>query len=194
MRIPGFIVFFSLLLIRTGYSQPPCTTLGQTPSTAFPVCGTSTFSQTTVPICTTFNLYVPGCSGIGSAAYANKNPYWYKFTCFTSGTLGFLITPLAPNEDYDWQLYDITGHNPDDVFTDTTIVVSGNWAGTYGNTGASATGVPYINCASNPADNEPTFAKMPVLIQGHEYLLMISHFTDTQSGYNLSFGGGTAEA
>ncbi|MDP9229959.1 MAG: gliding motility-associated C-terminal domain-containing protein, partial [Bacteroidota bacterium] len=40
--------------------------------------------------------------------------------------------------------------------------------------------------------NEPTFAAMPTLIQGHEYILMISHFTDTQSGYDLSFGGGTA--
>jgi gliding motility-associated-like protein len=33
---------------------------------------------------------------------------------------------------------------------------------------------------------------MPNLIAGHEYLLMISHFTDGQSGYDLSFGGGTA--
>jgi gliding motility-associated-like protein len=33
---------------------------------------------------------------------------------------------------------------------------------------------------------------MPVLQAGHEYLLLISHFTDTQSGYGLSFGGGTA--
>ncbi|HUR67456.1 MAG TPA: gliding motility-associated C-terminal domain-containing protein [Chitinophagaceae bacterium] len=33
---------------------------------------------------------------------------------------------------------------------------------------------------------------MPNLILGHEYLLMISHFTDGQSGYDLSFGGGSA--
>jgi hypothetical protein len=30
-----------------------------------------------------------------------------------------------------------------------------------------------------------TFSKMPTLIVGHEYLLMVSHFTDTQSGYTL---------
>jgi len=192
MRIIHRSIFFLFLFfIQKGFSQP-CTTLGQTPSTAFPVCGTSVFQQTVVPLCNTTNLYVPGCSGTGTAAYANKNPFFYIFTCFTSGTLSFLITPLAPDEDYDWQLYDITGHNPDDIFTDTTIIVGGNWSGTYGNTGASATGVPYINCASVPADNEPTFAKSPVLIQGHIYLLLISHFTDTQSGYNLSFGGGTA--
>jgi gliding motility-associated-like protein len=184
-----FLLF--LFLIQKGFSQP-CTTLGQNPSTAFPVCGTSVFQQTVVPLCSTTSLFVPGCSVGSSANYANKNPFFYRFTCFTSGTLGFLITPLAANEDYDWQLYDITGHNPDDIYTDNSLVVTGNWSGTYGPTGASATGVNYINCASVPGDNEPTFAQMPVLTQGHEYLLLVSHWTDTQSGYNLSFGGGTA--
>ncbi len=192
MRIIYRAIYILLLFfVQKGFSQP-CTTLGQTPSTAFPVCGTAVFHQSVVPLCNTTDLYVPGCSGIGSAPYANRNPFFYIFTCFTAGTLGFLITPLATDEDYDWQLYDITNHNPDDIFTDTSLVVTGNWAGTYGNTGASATGVNYINCASYPPDNEPTFARMPVLIQGHVYLLLISHFTDTQSGYDLSFGGGTA--
>ena len=183
------------LLIFTGsaYSQA-CTTLGQTPPTAFPVCGTTVFHQSNVPICATNDIFVPGCStsGPGGALYQNKNPFFYKFTCFVSGTLGFLITPLAPNEDYDWQLWDITGHNPNDIFTDNTLVVTGNWAGTYGPTGASASGVNFIQCASFPPDNAPTFAAMPNLVVGHEYILMISHFTDGQSGYDLSFGGGTA--
>ena len=68
----------------------------------------------------------------GGASYQNKNPFFYQFTCYASGTLGFLITPLAANEDYDWQLYDITGHNPNDIFIDNSLVVTGNWAGTYG--------------------------------------------------------------
>ncbi|HEU5165721.1 MAG TPA: gliding motility-associated C-terminal domain-containing protein [Chitinophagaceae bacterium] len=170
-----------------------CTNLGQTPSTAFPVCGTIIFHQASVPICATVNIFVPGCSTQpGGAAYQNKNPYFYKFTCYASGTLGFLITPLAPNEDYDWQLWDITGQNPDAIFTNTTLVVTGNWAGTYGPTGASATGVNSIQCASDPAANLPTFAAMPNLVVGHEYILMVSHFTNGQSGYDLSFGGGTA--
>lgn len=170
-----------------------CTQLGQTPSTAFPVCGTTVFHQATVPICATTNIFVPGCSNIpGGATYQNRNPFFYKFTCYVGGTLGFLISPLAANEDYDWQLWDITGYNPDDIFTNNSLVVTGNWAGTYGNTGASSAGVNFIQCASDPAGNAPTFAAMPTLIAGHEYLLMISHFTDGQSGYDLSFGGGTA--
>jgi gliding motility-associated-like protein len=33
---------------------------------------------------------------------------------------------------------------------------------------------------------------MPSLILGHNYLMLVSHFTRTQSGYSLSFSGGTA--
>lgn len=168
----------------------PCTTPGQTPSTAFPVCGTSVFQQTTVPICRSQSLIVPGCGG---ADYADKNPYWYRFTCFKGGTLGFLIKPNNQGDDYDWQLYDITGKNPNDVYTDRSLVVTGNWAGTYGNTGASASGVNFIQCASDPNDKKNSFSSMPVLIEGHTYILLVSHFTDSQSGYSLSFGGGSAE-
>ena len=187
-----FLVLLVLVFQATISSGQPCTGLGQTPSTAFPVCGTTVFHQASVPICATVNLFVPGCSNQTGGAYQNKNPYFYKFTCYASGTLGFLITPLAANEDYDWQLWDITGQNPDAIFTNNSLVVTGNWAGTYGPTGASATGINSIGCASNPTSNLPTFAAMPNLIAGHEYILMVSHYTDGQSGYDLSFGGGTA--
>ncbi len=195
------LLFFSRLFYTSllsaalfGYStawSQACTTLGQTPSTAFPVCGTNTFTQASVPLCATNSLFVPGCSG-GGASYENRNPFFYRFTCYRSGSLGFVITPLAANEDYDWQLYDITGRNPDDIFTVNSLVVTGNWSGTYGPTGASASGINGIQCGSDPAANLPTFAAMPNLIQGREYLLMVSHFTNTQSGYTLAFNGGTA--
>lgn len=189
---PGFLVALCFLLCRGIALGQACTTAGQTPSTAFPVCGTTTFQQANVPICATNDLFVPGCSGTGGADYQNKNPFFYKFTCFVSGTLGFTITPSAANEDYDWQLYDITGLDPNAIFTNTSIIVTGNWSGSYGPTGASAAGVDFIQCASIPGDNKPRFAKMPNLIAGHQYLLMVSHFTNTQSGYSLNFAGGTA--
>ena len=191
---PNFALLILSLFCCTGsvFSQQ-CTTLGQTPSSAFPVCATKVFQQTSVPICTTNDLFVPGCSSVpGGALYQNKNPFYYRFTCYVAGTLSFEITPLAANEDYDWQLYDITNHNPNDIFTDNSIVITGNWSATFGKTGASASGVNFIQCASQPQENKPTFAKSPNLVVGHEYLLMISHFTDGQSGYNLSFDGGSA--
>ena len=180
--------FLLLLLAYTARSQT-CNAPGQQPSTAFPVCGTKVFNQAEVPLCRTSSLVVPGCSG---ADYADKNPFWYKFTCYETGTLGFLVTPKDLGDDYDWQLYDITGHDPNDVFTDASLVVTGNWAGTFGRTGASANGVAFIQCASDPGANLNSFSKMPQLVQGHEYLLLVSHYTQSQSGYDLEFGGGTA--
>lgn len=186
------VIILVLFLLRFRALSQDCTTLGQTPSTAFPVCGTSVFHQANVPICATNDVFVPGCSGTGNANYQNKNPFFYKFTCFTAGTLGFLITPAENDEDYDWQLYDITGHNAQDIFTDNSLVVTGNWSGNYGPTGASNTGVNFIQCASGTTPFVNTFAQMPSLVAGHEYLLMVSHYSDTQSGYDLSFDGGTA--
>ena len=184
-----FFTAFFLLFILLGHSSSfgQCTTLGQNPQTAFPVCGTTVFNQASVPTCSLNDITPPGCT-----AYAVKNPFFYKFTCFQTGTLGFRITPLAADEDYDWQLFDITGRNPNEVLTNAALTVIANWSGTYGATGASAAGVSFVQCGSDPASNLPTFSSMPTLIAGHEYILLVSHFSDTQSGYTLSFGGGTA--
>jgi hypothetical protein len=123
----------------------------------------------------------------------DKNPYWYKFTCFTAGTLGFLIKPNTFSDDYDWQLFDVTNRNPADVYTDASLFVSCNWSGEPGNTGASSAGNLNVVCGSTGTGPPlPLFSKMPSLIQGHNYLLLISHFSDSQSGYSLSFGGGSA--
>ena len=186
-RTVFLVVFFlSGLLIRV--AAQPCTVLGQTPATAFPVCGVDTFSQSTVPYCG--GTKIPGpCSNDG---ITDQNPFWYKFTCFQAGTLGFQITPNDLADDYDWQLFDITGRNPNDVFTDANLFVACNWSGLTGITGARAGGNSLRNCAGS---SYPLFSAMPQLIKGHEYLLLISHFTTftpSQNGYKLSFGGGTA--
>lgn len=166
-----------------------CTTLGQTPSTAFPVCGTSIFSQSTVPYCG--GRAVPGpCSSTDSLT--DTNPFWYKFTCFKAGTLGFLISPVDLGDDYDWQLFDVTGHDPNEIYSNPSLFVSCNWSGNTGLTGASLAGKKLNNCAG---PKYPTFSSMPSLKLNHQYLLLVSHFTKYkpgQDGYQLSFGGGTA--
>jgi len=189
MRFPGLLLLV-FLLVADFLTAQNCSTLGQTPTTAFPVCGESTFQQANVPICYSHNLKVPTCND--GALYQDRNPFWYSFTCYQTGTLGFQITPNNSGDDYDWMLYDITGHDPNEVFTNTSLIVTGNWAGTYGVTGAAASGVNFIQCASDPSDHKNSFSTMPTILAGHQYLLLVSHFTNSQSGYSLSFGGGTA--
>ncbi|MEO5889097.1 MAG: PKD domain-containing protein, partial [Ferruginibacter sp.] len=173
-------------LLKNGFAQSDCTALGQNPGTAFPVCGISAFSIASVPICGGRN--VPNSSACTAIQFNDKNPFWYKFTCFSPGTLGFFITPNTITDDYDWQIFDITNRNPDDVYTDRNLFVACNWSGRSGITGTKANAANLVECDSDV----PIFTKMPSLQQGHEYLLLVSHFSDSQSGYALSFEGGTA--
>lgn len=188
--------FFTILLLlfvqyySFAQNGSGCIALGQLPETALPICGSIGLNQTSVPIFSSNSLVVPGCSSSAANDYSDKNPFWYKFTCYASGPLSFTISPNNLGDDYDWQLYDVTGRNVRDVFTDPSLVVTGNWSGSSGPTGASASGVNYIQCASIPSDNAPTFAQMPQLIQGHHYLLLISHYSNSQSGYSITFGTG----
>jgi len=191
MLLKKLLLLFSIsFLIKTGTAQTACTVLGQNPGTAFPVCGTSSFSQTTVPGCG--GRLLPGPCSIDGVT--DIDPFWYKFTCFTSGTLGFVITPNNLSDDYDWQLFDITNHNPSDVYTDASLFVACDWTGITGLTGASANGSSLSNCATEPGQpSPPAFTVMPTLQKGHTYLLLVSHYTTySQSGYALTFGGGTA--
>ena len=184
------LFLLSCLAVKMSMAQT-CTTLGQNPETAFPVCGTSSFGQSTVPACGGRTISAPGCNDV---PLSDINPFWYKFTCFASGTLGFLITPNNINDDYDWQLFDVTGKSPSAVYTDNSCFVACNWSGETGLTGASSAGNSLIVCATTTGGPyRPLFSAMPTLTVGRNYLLLISHFTaSSQSGYSLSFGGGSA--
>lgn len=187
-------LFLAVILFSTARLAAQCTALGQTAGTAFPVCGTDTFSQSVVPTCVNGVIpIVPPCPNDGNV-YQDLNPYWYKFTCFTSGTLAFKIIPNNLGDDYDWQIFDITGRNPTDVYTDKSLTVSFNWSGEVGITGASSAGTSLNVCGSTGGGQvRPLFSSMPTLQANHQYLLMISHFSGSdQSGYKLTFGGGTA--
>ncbi|MGN6801714.1 MAG: gliding motility-associated C-terminal domain-containing protein [Ginsengibacter sp.] len=189
MRTVAFIVL--LFFVSVARAQTTCTALGQNPSTAFPVCGTSVFSQSTVPYCGGKTIVTP-CQANSTIPYSDINPFWYKFTCYASGTLGFLITPVDLGDDYDWQLFDVTGHALNDVYTNQSLIVGSNWSGNTGVTGASASGKDLQNCGGT---GYPTLSAMPTLQVGHNYLLLVSHFTTfrpSEKGYQLSFGGGTA--
>ena len=181
-------IYLLLVISMLGATAQPCTQLGQNPGTAFPVCGTANFEQQSVTICGDRRLASP-CNR-GGVTVTDKNPYYYKFTCFRSGTLGFIIRPNSPQtSDYDWQLFDVTGRDPNVIFTDINTVVASNWSGEFGITGASNAGNRVVECTGSGV---PLFSAMPNISQGRQYILMISHYTNSQRGYTLSFRGGSA--
>lgn len=180
LRIITTIVTCFVLVQASGQG---CPGLGQNPGSAFPVCALDTFTQTEVPICGGSLMQAPGCNNV---ALYDVNPYYYKFTCFKTGTLSFVIKPKNPGDDYDWQIFDITNQSPTDIYTVPSLFVACNWSGETGNTGASSAGTLLSVCDGL---GKPLFSKMPTLIEGHNYVLMVSHFSgDSQSGYDLIFG------
>jgi gliding motility-associated-like protein len=187
MNINKLIILMLFVLVaRNGYAQIPCIGLGQNPGGALPVCAGDTIVQETAPVCGGKAILGP-CSAGGTA---DVNPYWYKFTCFSAGSLGFTISPENAGDDYNWQLFDVTPYNPAAVYTDPGLFVACNWSTQTGNTGAGSAGIGLANCSGNQV---PLFSSMPNLIQGHVYLLLISHFVgDSQNGYRLTFSGGSA--
>src|SRR5204862_8018640 len=81
------LLFLGFIGIKS-YSQSICPGLGQTPGSAFPVCGTDTFKQTTVPVCGGRAILARGCDDV---PLTDINLYYYQFTFFLAGILGFVI-------------------------------------------------------------------------------------------------------
>ncbi len=189
MRFFFPVILPLMLMVHCAMAQN-CTVIGQTPQSAFPICGTKELKQASVPLCAGRRINMPSCRDANPPTeFTDRNPFWYKFTCYQAGTLGFTITPNDLGDDYDWQLFDVTGRNLDEVYTNASIQVAGNWSEIEGLTGANNTGTRLMNCEGRAY---PKWSSMPALQAGHDYLLLVSHFTNTQSGYELAFGGGTA--
>ncbi|MCX6209653.1 MAG: hypothetical protein NTZ59_09180, partial [Bacteroidetes bacterium] len=181
------LIILLVLIIAKNFAQ--CPNNGQNPTSAFPACGTAVFNQTSVPACNGQQIPVPVCSA-AAGVFTDINPYYYKFTCYVSGPLEFNIIPNTSSDDYDWQLFDITGQNPNNIYTNPSMFVACNWSGETGTTGTSTTATNANGCEGTGV---PLITKAPTLIAGHEYLLMVSHFTSTnQSGYNLTFSSASA--
>ncbi len=189
-----FLVILSCFSVLSALAQP-CSLPGMTPGSAIPVCGTLPFGQPQLANCTGQNIAIRGCT----IAATSDRAFWYKFTCFQSGTLGFLISGLNSTDDYDWCLFDITGRNPNEVFTNNSLQVSLNlygWessAAQFPNspTGCRSNASGDVHCEGSASGNSP-FNRMPNITIGREYLLMINNFTNSTAGYTINFSGGTA--
>ena len=193
----AFLLFLTCVSALPALAQP-CSVPGMIPSSAIPVCGTTPFIQPTIALCTGPAVATAGCA---PTVVESSRSFWYKFTCYQTGTFAFEINAASPNvdDDYDWVLYDITGRNPNEVFTNASLQVSMNIYGVsdagapFPNlpTGCRAGASGDVHCAGSASDNTP-FNRMPTLVVGHEYLLMVANFTNSTNGYTLSFTGGTA--
>ena len=188
------ILIFCFTIALHSHAQT-CTALGQNPTAAFPVCGSSVFHESTIVNCSGPDIAQTVCP----QPVTSSSSSWYKFTCFQTGTLGFLISGISPTDDYDWALFDVTGQNPAAIFSNASLLVSLNIYGVSpgGNdfpnspTGCQPGAAGNVHCAGSPPGNTP-FNAMPVITIGHDYLLMVTNYSQSTAGYDLVFTGGSA--
>ncbi|MBP6431645.1 MAG: gliding motility-associated C-terminal domain-containing protein [Ferruginibacter sp.] len=191
-----FWVIFLLLIPFIGKAQKtkqksnvqslaPCSGPGSAPILANAVCGNVRFTENNTQICTgVANLPNPtaGCGDI----VTTDNSLWYRFHCYGAGQLGFLLTPFNAVDDFDWEILDVTGRNPNDVYT-TELRVSLNLSGVTGPTGCTAAGTTTVACGGGPPGSQ--FNRLVDLLAGHDYLLMVNNWSSSGQGYFLDFSG-----
>ncbi len=180
-----FITYYNILLAQVPTNQD-C--LG-----AIPVCQ-NVYSQFnsysgTGNYPSEINNYIYGCppSGTSCLGSGEKNDVWYVITIQQSGNLSFLITPNDYYDDYDWAVYNLTNANCSDIYYNSSLEVSCNYSADDGPTGANGGSAYSCQDAWGSAFNNV----IPVQA-GQTYVLNVSNFSSSQSGYTLNFSSSTA--
>ncbi len=151
-----------------------------------------------IPICQNVYSTTVSYSGTGSIgneidpvisclATGERSDVWYTFTVQSSGLLNFTITPNDLFDDYDWAVYNLTTAPCSDIATNASINVSCNYSADPGITGPNGLGTTNSQPASGVRNN----ATIPVLA-GQTYVVNVSNFTQSQSGYTIDFSASTA--
>ena len=186
-----FICSFCFVFFLCTYAQQdptPCNASGQKPETAIPVCASdTTYFEDTLPACKDKFVPVPCPTG---EKYQLTNPVWFKFTCYKGGTWKFTLKPYVVQQNYDWQLFDITNHSFNEIFQNQGLMVSGNWSPEIGSTGTrQPVTAGAFGCIRS---KERTYSDMPVLKTGHNYLLVVCNAATEQKGFSMFFTGSEA--
>lgn len=104
----------------------------------------------------------------------------------TSGTVGFTISPNNSGDDYDWAVYDLTNHECMDIASQADLLqVSCNFCGTSGDTGPNGSSSDVCQHGNSCTP----FNAMLNVVAGETYVINVSNFSATQSGYSIVFNG-----
>lgn len=174
-------------------------TPGTLPGTAIPICDKGSYYTPHPFRCVGAFVKVPNHCRLNplhppeDLTYDIYSPMYYKFKCYKSGSFGFMIIPVSPYVNLDWQLYNITNTLPGVAIRSSQNLIAGNWSPIEGMTGTEPLGLPFIVC--KPQMNSPLsqYSEMPNLITGHEYLLLIANSRLNTEDFTLKIEGGTAD-
>ncbi|MES2565266.1 MAG: gliding motility-associated C-terminal domain-containing protein [Bacteroidota bacterium] len=117
---------------------------------------------------------------------AESNSVWYTWTCATSGTLVFDITPLNSSNDIDYVLWQLNTTNPCGART----VIRCNTSSCLNATGSTGLNTTDTDVSEDPGCEvgENSYCQQLNMVAGTSYALLINN-ADGNSGFGLSWGG-----
>lgn len=131
-------------------------------------------------------------AGIGQNYESSST--WFKFTCKTSGTLEFTLTPLNITDDIDFVLYALpNGLNDCSDKEVIRCMAAGEFPELYPSPCLGPTGLRAgSNDISEPAGCPPgndNFLAPADLVEGRSYVLAVNNYSDTGHGFKVEWGG-----
>lgn len=189
------LFFYSVLLITNiGIAQVPNI---QDCMGAIPVCNYEYFQpQVPTGMGNYPNEVNPDQNCPRSCMDGEENAIWYVISVKTSGLLRFSITPITPDDDYDWAVYNLNDLECSDIYDNAQLMQkscnAAGGAGFHGTTGISTPNGGNANCnGGGPTDKWNS--DLPVQA-GDTYVVCVSNWTPTSSaGYTINFSASTAD-
>jgi|GEM_PF-1828552 len=132
------------------------------------------------------------CLDIGSNGSENRS-IWFKWTCGVSGTFTFDLMPISPEDDYDFGIFEL----PDGINScNKNLIRCGATDGGDGMVCGPNTGLDLTSTDTEEDQNcntgEDGYLRFIDMVAGQSYLMLINNFSDSELGFDISFGG-TAE-
>ena len=159
-----------------------------------------------VLLCDKSSFTVQSVQGVGNNAneidntsciQAEISSVWYKWTCDAPGTLTFTLSPNQPSDDLDFAVFELP-NGIDDCNNKIMLrcMASGenvgqpleNWVACTGNTGLSLNATDteeFPGCQPN----DDNFVAAINMEAGKSYALIVNNFSNTGSGFSISWGG-----
>lgn len=137
------------------------------------------------------------CFENGVSALGNEmNSTWFKWTCETSGSLTFVLSPIRVDEDLDFVLFELPG-GLDDCANKQAIrcMAAGDDPIDYTPTspchGPTGLNLTEIDIAENAGcdENQNSFLSAVGMTAGMSYALIVNNFTPGDGGFTIEFGG-----
>ncbi len=192
----AFIILFLLIISLRLFAQTPTV---QDCLGAIPICQPVYTENQVLPGDGNYNNEV---NSFISCVDGEDYSIWYTFTVHESGDFGFVLTPNNALDDYDWALFNITNAECSDIYNNASLLVSCNAAGgtgfnpnacsgPTGATGASSYDIQGAGCFTQPPNFGEGFSPFNDLIPvtaGNTYVLMVSNWSASTSGYTIDFG------